>query len=387
MGSSRAALGIGVVAGVGRPGPSRIAAPTPEGLLDVGALATTENTAFADLLTHPTLDALLAAGRGAWSDVLGWLRERLADPARIGPFLLPPHGVTPVLPFTVADYVDFYACEQHAMNGSEILRPGTARTAPNWRHLPVAYHGRAGTVVVSGTPVVRPRGQRAAGDWGPTRQLDVEAELGFVCGGPPRPAGEPVPIDEALDHVFGVVLLNDWSARDIQSFESRPLGPMLGKSFATAISAWVTPLDALAGAWVDPPPRDPEPLPYLRGKADRGLDVTMEVRVGGTLVSSPPAADLYWTPAQLVAHLTSNGASLRPGDLLGSGTVSGGRREQWGSFLELSWGGVDPVALDDGTTRTYLEDGDEVVITATFPGPDGARLALPEVRNRVLPAR
>ncbi|GAY12804.1 fumarylacetoacetate hydrolase family protein [Pseudonocardia sp. N23] len=377
-------LALGVVAGTGRPGPSRIAAPTPDGLLDVGALAATENVAFAEVLGHPTLDALLATSRALWGDVVGWLGERLADPDRIGPFLLPGNGVVPVLPFAVADYVDFYACEQHAVNGAQILRPGSATTAPNWRHLPVGYHGRAGTVVVSGTPVTRPAGQRAAGDWGPTRALDVEAELGFVCGGPVQ---GPVSMDDALDHVFGVVLLNDWSARDVQAFESRPLGPMLGKSFATAVSAWVTPLDVLAGAWVDPPARDPEPLPHLRGKADRGLDVTMELRLGGALVSTPPAADLYWTPAQLVTHLTSNGARLRPGDLLGSGTVSGARREQWGSFLELSWGGADPVALPGGQTRTYLEDGDEVVITATFPGPDGTRLALPEVRNRVLPAR
>ncbi|RTL64298.1 MAG: fumarylacetoacetase [Pseudonocardiaceae bacterium] len=377
-------LALGVVAGTGRPGPSRIAAPTPAGLLDVGGLAATENTAFAETLGHPTLDALLAAGRPMWADVVGWLGERLADPDRIAPFLLPANGIVPMLPFTVADYVDFYACEQHAINGAQILRPGSATTAPNWRHLPIGYHGRAGTVVVSGTPVTRPWGQRAAGDYGPTRALDVEAELGFVCGGP---AQSPVPVDDALDHVFGVVLLNDWSARDVQSFESRPLGPMLGKSFATAVSAWVTPLDVLEAAWVDPPPRDPEPLPHLRGKADRGLDVTMEIRLGGELVSSPPAADLYWTPAQLVTHLTSNGASLRPGDLLGSGTVSGARREQWGSFLELSWGGEDPVALAGGETRTYLEDGDEVVISATFPGPGGTQLALPEVRNRVVPAR
>ena len=190
-------LALGVVAGTGRPGPSRIAAPTPAGPLDVGGIAATEKTAFAETLGHPTLDALLAAGRPMWADVVGWLGERLADPDRIAPFLLPDNGIVPVLPFTVADYVDFYACEQHAINGAQILRPGSATTAPNWRHLPVGYHGRAGTVVVSGTPVTRPWGQRAAGDYGPTRALDVEAELGFVCGGPAR---SPVPVDDALDH-------------------------------------------------------------------------------------------------------------------------------------------------------------------------------------------
>lgn len=282
----------------------------------------------------------------------------------------------------MADYVDFFACEQHAVNAGLIFRPDAEPLAPNWKHLPVGYHGRAGTVVVSGTPVVRPLGQRAAGDLGPTRTLDVEVELGFVLGG----STGPVPIDDALDHVFGVVLLNDWSARDVQAFETRPLGPMLGKSFATSVSGWVTPLDELAGAWVDPPPRDPEPLAHLRGPADRGLDVALELSINGEPVSWPPAADLYWTAAQLVTHLTSNGSPLRPGDLIGSGTVSGPRREQRGSLLELSWGGREPLAVG-AATRTYLEDGDEVVITATAPAADGGRVDLGEVRGRILPAR
>ena len=305
--------------------------------------------------------------------------DRIAEPDRLGAHLMPAVGVVPELPFSVADYVDFFACEQHALNAARIARPSGGALTPNWRHLPVGYHGRAGTVAVSGTPVVRPWGQRGPADAGPTRALDAEAELGFVLGG----AAGPVPLDEALDHVFGVVLLNDWSARDIQVWESRPLGPLLGKSFATSISAWITPLDALAAAWVDPVPRDPAPLPYLTGPADRGLDVTMELRLNGEVLSRPPAADLYWTPAQLVAHLTSNGAGLRPGDLLGSGTVSGSRREQRGSFLELTWGGAEPLALAEGGSRTYLEDGDEVVLAATAPAVGGGRLALGEVRGRV----
>ncbi|GEL20437.1 fumarylacetoacetate hydrolase family protein [Pseudonocardia asaccharolytica] len=378
---------LGVVAGSGRPGPSRIAAPVGDTVLDVASLAVAEHGPHAALLQQPNLDGLLAAGRAVWREVVGWLAERLADPDRLSGHLLPATGVVPVLPFTVADYVDFFACEQHAVNAGKIYRPRGEPLAPNWRHLPVGYHGRAGTVVVSGTPVARPAGQRGPGDMGPSGALDVEAEIGYVLGSSRGAAAEPVPLEDALDHVFGVVLLNDWSARDIQAWESRPLGPLLGKSFATSISAWVTPLDELAAAWIDPPPRDPPPLPYLLGPTDRGLDLTLEIWLNGELVSSPPAADLYWTPAQLIAHLTSNGAPLRAGDLLGSGTVSGARREQRGCFLELAWNGAEPVGLADGSARSYLLDGDEVVITATAPAVGGGRLSLGEVQGKILPAR
>jgi fumarylacetoacetase len=379
---------IGVVGGDRRPGPGRVAAPvdglvTPA-VLDVGALAAAEGGPHPDLLSAHTLDPLIAAGRAAWREVHGWLAERLSDPERLEPHLIPAAGLTPRLPFAVADYVDFFACEHHASNVAKIARPSGSPLAPNWKHLPVGYHGRAGTVVVSGTPVVRPTGQRGPGDLGPTAALDVESELGFVCGG----SGQgPIAMEDALDHVFGVVLLNDWSARDVQAWETRPLGPLLGKSFATSISAWITPLDALADAWTEPPPRNPAPLPYLLGPADRGLDVALELAVNGEVVSRPPAVELYWTLAQLVTHLTTNGAPLRPGDLLGSGTVSGRRREQRGCLLELTWGGGEPFALSDGRTRTYLEDGDEVRISATAPAVGGGRFALGEVRGRVHPAR
>ncbi|MGH8918752.1 MAG: fumarylacetoacetate hydrolase family protein, partial [Actinomycetes bacterium] len=254
-------LRIGVVAGAGRPGPGRIVVPVDAGVLDVGALAQTVGGPHPELLAAPTLDPLLAAGRPAWREVHGWLTDRLADLDRLAPYLIPAAGLVPVLPFAVADYVDFFACEQHAVNTARILNPRASALSPAWRHLPVGYHGRAGTVVVSGTPVQRPVGQRGPGDLGPTLALDVEAELGFVCGG----SAGTVPLEDALDHVFGVVVLNDWSARDVQMFESRPLGPFLGKSFATSISAWITPLDELAAAWVEPPLRNPEPLSYLLG--------------------------------------------------------------------------------------------------------------------------
>jgi len=220
-----------------------------------------------------------------------------------------------------------------------------------------------------------------------TERLDVEVEVGFVVG-TPSPRGSSVPLEDLTDHVFGVVLVNDWSARDIQAFEYVPLGPFLGKSFATSVSPWVVPLAALEHARVRPPAREPRPLPYLddTDAAPWGLDLQLELRVNGCVLSRPPFAGMYWTPAQLLAHLTVNGASLRTGDLLASGTVSGPAPGEWGSLMELSWGGTRPVRMPDGSELTFLRDGDEVVISGTYPGPGGGRLGLGEVRGTVLPA-
>jgi fumarylacetoacetase len=297
--------------------------------------------------------------------------------------------VRTLLPFTVADYVDFYSSEQHATNVGRIFRPDAPALPAAWRHLPIAYHGRAGTVVVSGTDVLRPNGihRDARGEpvFGPCEQLDFEAEVGFVVGVPSE-QGRPTPLEAFDEHVFGVVLLNDWSARDIQSFEYVPLGPFLGKSFATSISAWVLPLEALETARVRPPARDPRPLGPLddTDAAPWGLDLSLEVAVSGSVVSRPPFAGMYWTAAQQLAHLTANGASLRTGDLYGSGTVSSA--EEWGSLLELSWGGARPLTLADGSTRTFLRDGDEVLLSASAPTDSGKQVTLGEVRGRVLPA-
>jgi fumarylacetoacetase len=244
--------------------------------------------------------------------------------------------------------------------------------------------------VVSGTPIIRPAGQRRSRSgspaFGPTRRLDIEAELGFVVG-VPSTLGQPVPLASFGEHVFGAVLVNDWSARDIQAWEARPLGPFLAKSFATSISPWVVPLDALQHARIAPPAREPAPLPYLddAGAEPWGLDITMEIRLNGHVVSRPPFATMYWTPAQQLAHLTVNGAALRTGDLYASGTVSGPERDQVGSLLELTWGGREPIVLPDGAERTFLEDGDEVAITASAPGPGGERIDFGEVRGRVIP--
>ncbi|HEU5109952.1 MAG TPA: fumarylacetoacetate hydrolase family protein, partial [Micromonosporaceae bacterium] len=280
-----------------------------------------------------------------------------------------------------------YSSEHHAANVGRILRPDRAELPPAWRHLPIGYHGRAGTVVVSGTPVVRPRGQSAGPDgpvFGPSARLDVEAEVGFVVG-VPSALGTPVPAERFADHVFGVVLLNDWSARDIQAWEYQPLGPFLGKSFATSIGAWVTPLEALASAWVPAPEQEPPVQEYLRGRGS-GLALDLAVSWNGTVVTRPPFASMYWTPAQQLAHLTVNGASLRTGDLFASGTVSGPAPDQVGSFLELSGGGRRQVTLADGSARTFLADGDTVTISASAPAAGGGTIELAEVTGTVLPA-
>ncbi|HEX6447130.1 MAG TPA: fumarylacetoacetase [Streptosporangiales bacterium] len=337
-----------------------------------------------------SLNPFLAAGPDRWRLVRRRLTE-LVGAGEAGPYLRPLAEVTPHLPFTVADYVDFYASEHHASNLGRILRPNEPPLVPNWKHLPIGYHGRSGTVVPSGTPVVRPCGQRkppdaAAPGFGPAERLDVEVELGFVVGTPSR-LGEPVPTSAFADHVFGVVLVNDWSARDLQAWEQRPLGPFLAKSFATSISPWVVPLDALTAARVHGPVQDPEPLPYLRRSGDWGLDIAFELRLNGEVVSRPPYTAMYWTPDQMLAHLTVNGASLRTGDLYASGTVSGPEPRTWGSFVELTRAGAEPLVLADGSTRAFVQDGDEVVITATARGAGGGRIALGEVAGRVEPAR
>jgi fumarylacetoacetase len=335
----------------------------------------------------------MAMGRPTWDSVRRWVVSLLTDPARrdlVEPLLIPVSEVTLHLPAVIADYVDFYCSLDHASNVGRIFRPDAEPLLPNWRHLPVGYHGRAGTVVVSGTPVQRPRGQRKppsveAPTYGPSARLDIETELGFLVGTPSR-LGTPVPTDGFTDHVFGVLPLNDWSARDIQAWEYVPLGPFLGKSFATSVSGWVTPLAALEAARVDLPGQDPEPLEYLKVGPGAGYDITFEVDLNGETVARPPYASMYWSPAQMLAHMTVNGASLRVGDLYASGTVSGPERGQRGSFLELSWGGREPFTAA-GEERTFLEDGDEVTIRATAPGTRGGRIALGEVSGVVLPAR
>ncbi|HEX6713496.1 MAG TPA: fumarylacetoacetate hydrolase family protein [Thermoleophilaceae bacterium] len=294
-----------------------------------------------EVATHRSLDALLADSRDGWHAVIDELLalhrdgslERLPEPEL-------------VLPFTVGDYVDFYSSLEHATFFGRLLRPEGDPLLPNWRRLPVGYHGRSSTVVVSGTPVRRPSGQTP--EFGPTRALDIEVELGFVIGGSPNALGEPIPIADAPERIFGVVLLNDWSARDIQRFESAPLGPFLSKAFATSISPWVTPIAALEPARVAGPRQDPVPTPYLANGGDWNFDIALEAEVGDEVVTRTNARGLYWSAAQQLAHLASGGAIVRPGDLFGTGTISGGLPENGGSLMEMG--------------RPFLSDGDEVVI-------------------------
>jgi fumarylacetoacetase len=348
------------------------------------------------VLDGPSLMPLLAAGPGAWRDVRARVTEAVCDArhrSTVEPLLVPVAGARLHLPVEVADYVDFYSSLEHATNLGRLFRPDGDPLLPNWRHLPVAYHGRAGTVVVSGTPVARPCGQRRDGDavaFGPSTRLDIELEVGFVVG-VASPPGRPVPAAEAPDHVFGVALVNDWSARDIQAWEYQPLGPFLGKSFATTLAAWITPLAALAASRVPGPRQDPEPLPYLRPVADWGLALDLEValRPAGaadeTTVSRTSFAGVYWQMPAQIAHLTVNGAHLRTGDLVASGTVSGPDRGSEGSLIELTRNGAEPLDVG-GRPRAFLEDGDEVVLRGRATGDGGVALTLGEARGRIVPA-
>jgi fumarylacetoacetase len=339
----------------------------PNGLLWRDGDEAVDLSGLGGFFARPTLNELLASGPAAWRDAIAAARGH--DGPRIHEAEAPLR-----LPFDVADYVDFYSSLEHATNLGRMFRPDQEPLLPNWRWLPVAYHGRAGSVVVSGTDVVRPCGQRKAPDegaptFGPSRRLDFELELGFVVGVPSE-LGEPVQVAAFADHVFGVVLVNDWSARDIQAWEYVPLGPNLGKSFQTSISAWVTPLALLEDARVEAPPQEPAPLPHLAGGRDWGLDVSLEVELNGETISQGNARTLYWTLPQQLAHATSNGASLRTGDLMASGTISGDEPGSEGSMIELYRG------------ERFLADGEELVLR----GQAANGVELGDVRGRVQPA-
>ena len=370
------------------------------------------------VLAAPCLNPLLEEGPDTWRALRQRASALAADTAALPPGVLHAAAeLTMLLPVRVGDYVDGYGGIHHAENMGRLFRPGSEPLAPNWRHMPVAYHGLAATVVVSGTPVVRPRGQLpgASGpELAPTARLDIELEVGMIVGTGNSP-GEPIAVDEALDRAFGIVLLNDWSARDVQAFESQPLGPFLGKSFATSISEWVVPLDALRPFLVPglPAAQDPAPPPYLRSSEPAVPDLRLQVlittasmRRAGTpavVVSEVRFAEaMYWSMAQQLAHATVNGAVTRPGDLFGSGTASGPEaRRSGGSLLELTWGGRDPLELPGGEVRSFLQDGDTVTLRGWCPAGSEARsdsgtavaeaaqprIELGEVVGTVVPAR
>jgi len=339
-------------------------------ILDLAALG---------IKTGPTLNGLAAMGRGEWKRLRRTLSHGLSIKkrnARFTRYLLPMKQAELFLPMAIGDYTDFFTGIHHATNMGRMLRPDNP-LLPNYKWVPIGYHGRSSSIVVSGARVPRPVGQTRVPDqpapaFGPSRRLDYEAELGFVVG-PGNALGKPIALADALNHVFGVVLLNDWSARDVQAWEYQPLGPFLAKSFATTISPWVVTREALepyrCPAFARAP-GDPQPLPYLYDEDDQreggfSIEVEMYLRSekmkSAVRLSRASFCDSYWTPAQLVAHHTSNGCNLRPGDLLGSGTLSGATPDSFGSLMELTQAGKSPLTLPGGETRAFLEDGDEVI--------------------------
>ena len=368
----------------------------------------------AEACDAPNLNRLLAAGRETWTTLRAELSQILRDGSyraremreREQDFLLPIEEADLLLPAEIGDYTDFYASVHHATNVGSMFRPDNP-LLPNYKHVPIGYHGRASSIVPSGTPVRRPSGQTKSPSaegpaFGPSRMLDYELEVGALIG-PGNRMGETISLAEAEDHLFGVVLVNDWSARDIQGWEYQPLGPFLAKNFATTVSPWVVTLDALTPFRVPAAPRpagDPAPLPYLSdpGNAERGgIDLTLEVWIrtatmrergdAEALLSRGSFAGMYWTLGQMLAHHASNGCNLRPGDLIASGTVSGSEPESRGCLLELTWRGAEPLTLPHGESRKFLEDGDEVILRGYGEGHGAARIGLGECRGVVEPAR
>jgi fumarylacetoacetase len=349
-----------------------------------------------------SLNRLMSLGRDACARVRAELIElldrdnpTLRDDATLRERLLVPQAeVTLEMPVDIGDYTDFYSSLEHATNVGTMIRGKENALQPNWRHLPVGYHGRASSVIVSGTDLVRPHGQMKPTDhipaYGPCRLLDYELEMGFFVGAGNR-LGTPIPVDRAAEHIFGMVLVNDWSARDIQTWEYVPLGPFLGKNFATTISPWIVTMEALEPFRCERPRQDPQPLPYLRSPERYAynieLEVTLKPQTGASLVvTRSNFRYLYWDILQQLAHHTVNGCNARTGDLMASGTISGPIEESFGSLLERSWRGTKPIEFPDGTTRTFIEDGDEIIMTGWAPG-EGFRVGFGEARGRVLPAQ
>jgi fumarylacetoacetase len=355
------------------------------------------------VFSEKVLNAFLALGRPAWRKAREVLQDLLAadtatlrdDPALRDRVFHVRKDVTMQLPARIGDYTDFYSSYHHAHNVGTMLRGPENALMPNWKWLPVAYHGRASSIVVSGSDVRRPRGQTKPPDapapiFGPSRSFDYELETAFLIG-PGNALGEPVPIARASDHIFGLVLMNDWSARDVQAWEYQPLGPFLAKNFCTSISPWVVTMEALEEFRKPLPPQDPEPLPYLRAVNDFTYDIQLEARLqtpamdASHVITRTNFQNLYWSIAQQLAHHTVNGCNLQPGDLLASGTISGPTEESRGCMLELTWRGAQPLTLPHGEIRKWLEDGDRLTITGWAQG-EGYRVGFGEVTGRVLPA-
>ena len=390
-----------------RDDPARVGVALGDYVVDLSALQ--EAGQFRDLpdrqlFARDSLNEFLALGRPAWRKVRETLQKLLSaetatlrDDAKLRERVLHRQSdVVMQLPAKIGNYTDFYSSYYHAHNVGTMLRGPENALMPNWKWLPVAYHGRASSVVVSGTDVRRPQGQikppdAAAPMFGPTKSLDCELEMAFLIG-PGNPLGQPVPIDQAFDHIFGFVLMNDWSARDIQAWEYQPLGPFLAKNFCTSISPWVVTLEALEPFRKPLPPQDPEPLSYLRAKNDFTFDIELEAKLQTTKMKSAHTItrtnfeNLYWSVSQQLAHHAVGGCNLQPGDLLASGTISGATAESRGCMLELTWRGANPLKLPNGEERKWLEDEDTLAITGWCQG-DGYRVGFGEVSGKISPVQ
>lgn len=398
--------------GVFRPrcgGEPRVGVAIGDYVLDLSLLATrglfkNPQVEHPAVFARPSLNDFLALGLEVWRDTRSTISHLLSadvttlrdDPQLRRESLWLQQDVELSLPAVVGDYTDFYSSREHATNVGALLRGASQALLPNWLHLPVAYHGRASSIVLSGTDIRRPLGQtRGDGEeqprFGPSQAVDFELEVAYLIG-PGNRLGEPIPARHAEEQIFGLVLVNDWSARDIQRWEYQPLGPFLSKNFATSISPWVVTLDALAPFRTTGPNQIPEPLPYLQAGSDRTFDIHLEVwlQTSGMRLPERICASnfrhLYWSMSQQVAHHTINGCNLRPGDLLASGTISGPTSDSLGCLLELTSGGTQPVVLPDGEVRRFLEDHDRITLTGWCQGPD-YRVGFGEVTGKVLPAK
>lgn len=401
-------LPYGVFSKNGAPG--RIGVAIGDAIFDAPAAAEAglfDGVVSRAVLESHSLNLLLGAGREVWSALRTRLIELLrADTQRLDGIdrdrlLVRQSEARMAMPFHVGDYVDFYSSMEHATNLGKIFRPDSDPLLPNWRWIPIGYHGRSSTIVVSGTPVTRPNGQRKAPaentpSFGPSKSLDIELEVGFVTG-PGNRMGAGIPVGAARDHIFGLVLVNDWSARDIQAWEYQPLGPFLGKSFATSISPWVVTLDALEPYRIAGPAQDPPPLPYLQCGEAWNYDIALEVELQtarmreegspAEIVSRSSFRYMYWNMAQQLAHATVNGTAIRPGDLYASGTISGPDPGSYGSFIEMTWRGARPLRLKNGETRSFLEDGDAVTLRGYCDAAGKPRIGFGGVTGTIVPAQ
>ena len=389
-------LPFGVFSVTGSDAPKRCATAIGGQVLDLAALERA-GLVPASGFGQPALNSFMARGAHAWDQVRGALTELLAEgnaSDAVRAALHPADEVTLHLPFEVAEYTDFYAGRQHAFNVGSMFRGPDNALPPNWLHIPIGYNGRASTVVVSGTDIIRPCGQLKGPDdasprFGPCERLDVELEMGAIVGTPSE-MGVPVNVDEADDMIFGYVLLNDWSARDIQTWEYQPLGPFQAKAFATTISPWVITKAALQPFRCPTPTREVPLLPHIADTTPMLYDIDLSVSLAAAagdadLISETNASNLYYSAAQQLAHHSSSGCAMRTGDLLGSGTISGPEEGTHGSLLEMTWGGRHPITLDCGRVRTFIEDGDTLALHGHAPG-DGYRIGFGPCSGTILPA-